>query len=124
MLLSQIERNHSDLSSLKAMGTVAGVGSRRGGADGTKGCHRAGESVMSRSEPDLSDPIEFILGMYEPQAATGAGALAYPVEQCSVMVDGIADVTLYDTVHYLRAEDSSGGDCSVLHLGRKELRDT
>ena len=57
---------------------------------------------------------------------TGDEAFAYPGEQCGVVLTGVAEVTLYDTVHRLRAGDSIRFDCSVPHRivnpGRRELR--
>jgi len=138
--LSQIERNHSNpsVSSLKAiadaLGTTIGhlipsspVSDRRvvRATERKRLSPRRGITYELLT-PDLSGQIEFILSVYEPGATTGDETFAYPAEQCGVVLAGVADVTLYDTVHHLGAGDSIRFDCSVPHRianpGRKELR--
>lgn len=76
--------------------------------------------------PDLSGQSEFIPSVYAPGASTRDEASAYPGEQCGIVLDGIAEVTLRDRVHRLRAGDSIRFDCSLPHRvanpGRRKLR--
>jgi transcriptional regulator with XRE-family HTH domain len=138
--LSQIERDHSNptLGTLKAIATTLGT---------TIGhlfpSTPAPDRLVVRAEerkrlsprrgityelltPDLSGQIEFIVSVYAPGASTGEEAFAYPGEQCGIVLAGVAEVTLYETVHRLRAGDSIRFDCSVPHRianpGRRELR--
>jgi mannose-6-phosphate isomerase-like protein (cupin superfamily) len=66
------------------------------------------------------------VSVYAPGASTGDEAFACPGEQCGVVLAGVAEVTLYDTVHRLRAGDSIRFDCSVPHRilnpGRGQLK--
>ena len=81
---------------------------------------------MELLTPDLSGQIEFIVSVYAPGASTGDEAFAYPGEQCGVVLAGVAEITLYETVHRLRAGDSIRFDCSVPHRivnpGRRQLK--
>jgi mannose-6-phosphate isomerase-like protein (cupin superfamily) len=76
--------------------------------------------------PDLSGHIELILSEYEVGAGTGEEAFAYSAEQCGLVLQGVAQVHLGDTVHRLRAGDSIRFDCSIPHrianAGRGRLR--
>jgi transcriptional regulator with XRE-family HTH domain len=76
--------------------------------------------------PDLGGQIEFILSVYEVGASTGAEPLAYPAEQCGLVLKGVADVELGDNIHRLRTGDSIRFDCSIPHritnAGRGQLR--
>jgi transcriptional regulator with XRE-family HTH domain len=138
--LSQIERNHSNptLSSLKAI--AAALGTTIGhlfpapaASDRLVVRARERKRLSPRRgityellTPDLTGQIEFIVSVYAPGASTGDEAFAYPGEQCGVVLDGVADVTLHDTVHRLRAGDSIRFDCSVPHRianpGKSQLR--
>jgi transcriptional regulator with XRE-family HTH domain len=138
--LSQIERDHSNpsLGSLKAiasaLGTTIGHLIPSSAPSDRLVVRAAARKRLSPRRgityellsPDLSGQIEFILSVYAPGATTGDEAFAYPAEQCGVVLDGVADVTLYDTVHRLQAGDSIRFDCSVPHRianpGRKQLR--
>jgi transcriptional regulator with XRE-family HTH domain len=138
--LSQIERNHSNptLSTLKAIASALST---------TIGHLFPAPTVSNRVvvrarerkrlsprrgityellTPDLAGQIEFILGSYAPGASTGDEAFASPGEQCGVVLAGVAEVSLPDTVHRLRAGDSIRFDCSVPHRianpGKTELR--
>jgi transcriptional regulator with XRE-family HTH domain len=138
--LSQIERNHSNptLSTLKAIAAALST---------TIGhlfpAPTASNRVVVRARerkrlsprrgityelltPDLAGQIEFILSVYAPGASTGDEAFAYPGEQCGVVLAGVAEVTLQDTVHRLHAGDSIRFDCSVPHRianpGKTQLR--
>ncbi len=138
--LSQIERDRSNptLGSLKAiasaLGTTIGHLFPASSASGRL-VVRAGERkrlsprrgiTYELLTPDLSGQIEFILSVYEPGASTGGEGFAYPAEQCGVVLDGVAEVTLYNTVHRLSTGDSIRFDCSVPHRivnpGRRKLR--
>ena len=76
--------------------------------------------------PDLSGHIELILSEYEVGAGTGEEAFAYSAEQCGLVLQGVAQVHLGDTVHRLRAGDSIRFDCSIPHrivnVGTGQLR--
>src|ERR1044071_7747841 len=76
--------------------------------------------------PDLSGHIELILSEYDVGAGTGEEAFAYSAEQCGLVLQGVAQVHLGDTVHRLRAGDSIRFDCSIPHrianAGRGRLR--
>jgi transcriptional regulator with XRE-family HTH domain len=127
--LSQIERNRSNpsLSSLKAisssLGTTIGhlIPSSQVWdrlvvrATERKRLSPRREITYELLTPDLSGQVEFILSLYEPVATTGDEAFAYPGEQCGVVLNCVADITPYDTVHHLRAGDSIRFDCSVPH---------
>jgi transcriptional regulator with XRE-family HTH domain len=138
--LSQIERDRSNptLGSLKAIAsaldTTIGHLFPSSAAAGRPVVRAAERKRLSPRRgityelltPDLSGQIEFILSIYEPGASTGDEGFAYPAEQCGVVLAGVADVSLYDTVHRLRAGDSIRFDCSVPHRivnpGRRKLR--
>jgi transcriptional regulator with XRE-family HTH domain len=76
--------------------------------------------------PDLSGQIEFILSVYEVGASTGDEPFAYPAEQCGLVLDGVAEIHLGDTVHRLEAGDSIRFDCAIPHrivnVGATELK--
>jgi len=138
--LSQIERDHSNptLGSLKAIATALGTTIGHlfpASAPSSRVVVRAAERkrlsprrgiTYELLTPDLSGQIEFILSIYEPGASTGDDGFAYVAEQCGLVLDGMADVSLYDTVHRLHAGDSIRFDCSAPHRivnpGRKKLR--
>ena len=138
--LSQIERNHSNptLSSLKAIAaalstTIGHLFPAPAASDRLVVRARERTRLSPRRgitnellTPDLAGQVEFILSIYAPGASTGDEAFAYPGEQCGVVLDGVAEVTLHDTVHRLRAGDSIRFDCSVPHRianpGKSRLR--
>lgn len=138
--LSQIERDRSNpsLSRLKAIASALGTtighlipASAPSARLVVRGTARKRLSprrgiTYELLTPDLSGQIEFILSVYAPGASTGDEAFAYSGEQCGLVLEGMADVTLYDTVHRLRAGDSIRFDCSVPHRianpGRRQLR--
>jgi transcriptional regulator with XRE-family HTH domain len=76
--------------------------------------------------PDLSGQIEFILSVHEIGASTGPEPFAYPAEQCGLVLDGVAEIHLGDTVHRLEGGDSIRFDCAIPHrivnAGHTELR--
>jgi transcriptional regulator with XRE-family HTH domain len=138
--LSQIERDHSNptLGTLKAIATT--LGTTIGHLFPTSAAtNRVVVRARERKRlsprrgityelltPDLSGQIEFIVSVYAPGASTGDEGFAYHAEQCGIVLQGVADVTLYDTVYRLRAGDSIRFDCSVPHRivnpGRRQLR--
>jgi transcriptional regulator with XRE-family HTH domain len=138
--LSQIERNHSNptLSSLKAIAaalstTIGHLFPASAAPDRAVVRPRERKRLSPRRgityellTPDLSGQIELILSIYAPGASTGDEAFAYPGEQCGLVLAGVAEVTLNDTVHRLRAGDSIRFDCSVPHrivnAGKTQLR--
>jgi len=65
--------------------------------------------------PDLSGQIEFILSVYDVGASSGEEPLAHPAEQCGLVLEGVAEVHLGDTVHRLEAGDSIRFDCTIPH---------
>jgi transcriptional regulator with XRE-family HTH domain len=75
---------------------------------------------------DLSGQIQFFISVYEAGAMSGEETFAYPAEQVGLMLQGIADVQLGDSVHRLRAGDSIRFDCSIPHrivnIGRSRMR--
>ena len=138
--LSQLERDQFNptIATLKAIATTL---------DTTIGSLVAESSVLDRAvvraaerkrlsprrgityqllTPDLSGHIELILSDYEVGAGTGEEAFAYHAEQCGIVLQGLAEVQLGDTVHRLRAGDSIRFDCSIPHritnAGRGRLR--
>ena len=138
--LSQIERDRSNptLGSLKAIASALGTTIGRLFPSSTS----SGRVVVRAAErkrlsprrgityelltPDLTGQIEFILSVYEPGASTGDDGFAYAAEQCGLVLEGVADVSLHDMVHHLRAGDSIRFDCSVPHRiinpGKRKLR--
>jgi transcriptional regulator with XRE-family HTH domain len=138
--LSQIERDQASptLGTLKAIASALGITIGQLFPSSTA----AGRVVVRPGErkrlsprrgiryelltPDLAGQIEFILSVYERGASTGDEAFAYPAEQCGLVLDGLAEVHLADTVHRLRAGDSIRFDCSIPHrivnAGRGRLR--
>lgn len=138
--LSQIERNQASptLGTLKAiasaLGTTIGQLFPSTAAPGRVVVKPAERKRLSPRHgityelltPDLAGQIEFILSVYERGASTGDEAFAYPAEQCGLVLDGVAEIHLSDTVHRLEAGDSIRFDCSIPHrivnAGRRRLR--
>ena len=138
--LSQLERDQFNptIATLKAIATTLGttIGSL---AAETSTLARAVVRASERKRlsprrgityqlltPALSGHIELILSEYEVGASTGEEAFAYHAEQCGLVLQGLAEVQLGDTVHRLRAGDSIRFDCSIPHRianpGRGRLR--
>jgi transcriptional regulator with XRE-family HTH domain len=138
--LSQIERDRSNptLGSLKAIASALGTTIGQlfpASAAPDRAVVRPAERkrlsprrgiVYELLTPDLAGQIEFILSTYEPRATTGDEGFAYPGEQCGLVLEGVAQVHLGDTVHTLAAGDSIRFDCSVPHrivnAGRGRLK--
>jgi transcriptional regulator with XRE-family HTH domain len=138
--LSQLERDQFNptIATLKAIATTLDTTIGRLVAEAStldRAVVRAGERkrlsprrgiTYQLLTPDLSGHVELILSDYEVGAGTGEEAFAYHAEQCGIVLQGLADVQLGDTVHRLRAGDSIRFDCSIPHritnVGRGRLR--
>ena len=149
--LSQLERDQFNptIATLKAIATTLDTTIGRLVAEAStldRAVVRAGERkrlsprrgiTYQLLTPDLSGHVELILSDYEVGAGSGEEAFAYHAEQCGIcagrikdacgiVLQGLADVQLGDTVHRLRAGDSIRFDCSIPHritnVGRGRLR--
>jgi len=127
--LSQIERNQANptLGTLKAIASALGItigqlfpqspsaGRMVVRANARKRLSPRRGITYELLTPDLSGRIEFILATYTCGASTGDEAFAYPGEQCGLVLQGLAEIHLRETVYRLAAGDAIRFDCSIPH---------